>query len=67
MIVGGYSLHLYCDCEKCTSKEGMKVCVVGEFFGINTDEAFKFADLRGWKFSADMAKCFAPKHKVPKS
>lgn len=65
MIVGGYSLHLYCACADCRSSTVGRRYRGGfqEFGGANRSQAIRSAREAGWRvnYKADMA--WAPGHK----
>lgn len=69
MIVGGYCLHLYCDCEQClkTIKEGRQErAEIGG--GAETyAQASREAREWGWRLSADRKRAYAPGHKIPRA
>lgn len=60
MIVGGYSLHLYCDSEReCKAiRESWMTPTFGEFEGTNEADCNRQAKRRGWKIRN--GKCFCP-------
>jgi hypothetical protein len=47
VIVGGYTLHLYCDAKGCKEAHGR--ASFGEFAGGDAKEAWKEARAYGWK------------------
>lgn len=67
MVIGGYTLNLYCDCQNCeviklpveyrTEETGFK-----SIAGNNLTECVRAAKKRGWKFNANKTHCLAPGH-----
>lgn len=57
MIVGGYSLHLYCDTDGCKNQnarptqDSTGAAAPGEFNGDTKNECVKAARRRGWSLS----------------
>jgi hypothetical protein len=63
MIAANYTMHLYCDCEKCQAlKWGSPD--FGEFIGKSWTECAKAARDCGWRISKDRQRAFAPGHKI---
>lgn len=71
MIVGAYSLHLYCDDpkhpnERATAVMGQAVWEryrsfqPGDYSGNNRTDAVKQAKARGWTFNFEEGKAFCP-------
>jgi hypothetical protein len=56
MIVGGYSLDLYCDAPGCKNART-------DFYGPNQTAAKQEARAKGWSFSKDRRRCFCAEHK----
>lgn len=52
MIVGGYSLHLYCDAKKCSSK--------ASYDEPKEAQCFRMARGDGWKISRSDSKAYCP-------
>ena len=66
-IDSGYTLALYCDCKRC--QEDLKLQAVGKYFSDSAHckrRCFKDAERAGWRITKD-GKCYAPKHKRPKT
>lgn len=66
-VVGGYSLHLYCDTggdafgETCPHQKGYKsLRHNAEFMGRNEREAMKEARKAGWKFAEGNQLAYCP-------
>ncbi len=69
MVVGGYTLDLYCDCKVCikqtlsteyrSEQEGFRT-----FAGQTNGECIRAAKKAGWLFYSNRSKCFAPGHEV---
>lgn len=67
MVIGGYTLDLYCDCKACaaiTSLTEYRSEATGfrQFAGQTNAECMRNAMKRGWKFYNNRTKCFAPGH-----
>lgn len=68
MVIGGYTLDLYCDCHDCSKitlhieyrhgGNGLRT-----FAGQTNRECMHLAKKSGWIFSNRNTKCFAPGHK----
>jgi len=61
MIVGGYSLHLYCDnvtACKAISRRGYGHAAMGDFAGYDKPDCVKQAKKAGWHIR--LGKCFCP-------
>lgn len=64
-IISGYTLNLYCDCEKCSNIAYGKA--EDEFVSDAKNakqHCFKQARIKGWSFNKEKTKCFAPGHKL---
>ena len=61
MVVSGYTLYLYCDCDMC--QHGRCDRQVVEISHELKSECYKIAYKAGWKFNRDKTLCIAPKHK----
>lgn len=57
MIVGCYSLHLYCDIPNDSHKHRLH----GEFTGDTSSEARQKARNEGWKFNRDQKRVICPR------
>lgn len=66
-IASGYTLALYCDCKECQEKPWTKrqAEYISDSAHCKT-KCFKDAKRDGWRITKD-GKCYAPKHKQPKT
>lgn len=67
MVVSGYSIDLYCDCDDC--EDGRKKmlyssCEPTQFGGDTYRDCARQARNSGWKISKDRMTCYAPNHRV---
>lgn len=69
MVIGGYTLDLYCDCNEC-GKVTLHIEYRHQgngfrsFVGQTNAECMRQAMSAGWFFFNNKTKCFAPGHKV---
>lgn len=64
MIVGCYTLDLYCCCAECKTS-GIPLCApgrLGQFTGHTEGQATREARRRGWRVNHKAGLCWAPKH-----
>jgi hypothetical protein len=59
MIVGGYTMDLYCDAPRCTARNT-------DIYGSSLRDAKREARTKGWSFSRDGRECFCATHKGSK-
>lgn len=59
MIVGGYTLDLYCDVEGCDEQ--------ADFAGHSAGDARKLARQAGWVVRLSTNECLCPPHKPKRS
>ncbi|EGR4074879.1 hypothetical protein D6U78_10225 [Vibrio cholerae] len=64
MIAANYTMHLYCDCSRCSSNGVHRE--FGEFVGETWGEVAKQARAQGWTISRDKTRCISPKCKNKK-
>ena len=66
MIVGCYSMDLYCDCKLCLDARANDPYLwrPAQFCGYSQADTVRQARKAGWKFSSDWMYCFAPGHRV---
>lgn len=67
MVISGYSIDLYCDCNDCVSyRESMVYSAFTpvQFGGETYNECVRQARNAGWTISKDRMTCHAPNHKV---
>ncbi len=64
MIVSGYSLELYCDCDSCTQYRDSPYSTSYPkiYAGETYSECAKQAKAEGWYLSRDKMNCIAPGH-----
>lgn len=64
MIVGGYSLHLYCCCEACRIgiESRKRTGGFAEFGGANRAQATRDARKRGWRVNYKAGLAWSPGH-----
>lgn len=58
MVVGGYTLDLYCDCQSDAHKHGE---FPHQFFGETYSGTSRQAKRQGWKITKDRSKAICPK------
>ena len=66
MIAANYTVHLYCDCEECSS-HSWRNPEKGEYVGNSWSGCVKEARAHGWRISKDRTRCYAPGHKIGRS
>ena len=59
MIVGGYTLDLYCDAPDCSNR-------ATGFYGNLKGEAMSQARKSGWTFNTELRECYCKNHKKGK-
>ena len=74
MVVSGYTMDLYCDCEICTSERNKFTGDGGshhynpvgfkQIGGESFRECITYAKRVGWKFKKSNTECYAPGHKI---
>lgn len=69
MVIGGYTLDLYCDCKACAAitlltEYRSEETGFRQFSGQTNGECIRTAKQSGWKFYSNRTKCFAPGHEV---
>lgn len=58
MIIGGYQLDLYCDCDFCLNWKGSPA--TEQYGGRNETEAYRTAKKAGWEINKSKGRCIAP-------
>lgn len=71
MIAASYTLHLYCDCERCKTDpfaymEYRRDRGFAEYTGQTWSECAGYARKEGWYISKDRQRAYAPGHKTDK-
>ncbi len=74
MVVSGYVMDLYCDCEECVTyrsvdkgdggTHGKTIRGFVQLGGDNYRDCLSQAKSHGWKFKDGNQKCYAPGHYV---
>ncbi|ELY4440276.1 hypothetical protein SMZ43_003958 [Cronobacter dublinensis] len=67
MVVSGYSMELYCDCQFCEEyrlqPEAASTRIgFDEYGGETFRDCLREAKKGGWRFTNDNLKCYAPGH-----